>query len=106
MKRGTEGIDVVVKESQLKQVLFELKYLILNWKYYVPFLINQFGSVLYYWTLSTANLSVAVPLTNSLTFLIASVTGQLLGERVSGPYFYLGVFLILSGTFISTTSAF
>lgn len=104
MKRGADGIETVAEEGRVSQVLHELKYLLLNWKYYVPFLLNQFGSVLYFWTLSTSNLSVVVPLTNSLTFLIASVTGRFLGEEIGGAYFYLGVSLMLAGIFVSTTS--
>ena len=33
----------------------------------VPFLVNQLGSLLHYYTISNSDMSVTVPLTNSLT---------------------------------------
>ncbi|KPP57823.1 hypothetical protein Z043_124413, partial [Scleropages formosus] len=48
--------------------------------YLVPFLLNQSGSLIYYLTLASADLSLAVPLTNSLTFLFTLLGGALLGE--------------------------
>ncbi|KAK3710164.1 hypothetical protein QZH41_010554, partial [Actinostola sp. cb2023] len=49
--------------------------------YMIPFLLNQSGSVLFYLTLASADLSLAVPITNSLTFLFTILTGKLLGEE-------------------------
>lgn len=49
-------------------------------QYLIPFLLNQCGSVVYYLTLASADLSVAVPITNSLTMIITTLTGKLLGE--------------------------
>lgn len=102
MKIGTSGIERVQGTNWISKVLLELKYLALNWKYSVPFVLNQLGSLLYYWTLSTANLSIAVPLTNSLTLVIATVIGKALGEPTGGLYLYLGVVLILSGVLVSS----
>ena len=49
-------------------------------QYMGPFLINQCGSVLYYLTLQTTDLSLSVPVANSLTFLVTAITGRFLGE--------------------------
>lgn len=74
-------------------------------QFVLPFLANQCGSILFYLTLSSTGkslfaailkvrnvslfvfwlnrieLSIAVPLTNGLTFLFTSMAGQLLGEH-------------------------
>lgn len=47
----------------------------------IPFLVNQCGSLLYVATLQTADLSLAVPVTNSLTFVVTAMAGWVLGEE-------------------------
>nr|XP_043903282.1 transmembrane protein 234 isoform X1 [Solea senegalensis] len=84
LKRGTEGIENVAETNRVSQLLAEVKFLFLNIKYLVPFLLNQSGSLIYYYTLSTTELSVVVPVANSLTFLCTLLTGKLLGEEFGG----------------------
>ncbi|XP_061075894.1 transmembrane protein 234 isoform X3 [Conger conger] len=81
LKKGTEGIEEVKKTNVVLQFLGELKFLFLNMKYLVPFVLNQSGSVVYYFTLATTDLSLAVPVANSLTFLVTLLTGMILGEE-------------------------
>ncbi|POI34598.1 hypothetical protein CIB84_001648 [Bambusicola thoracicus] len=50
----------------------------------VPFLLNQCGSLLFYLTLASAELSLAVPLCNSLALIVTLVTGRILGEDIGG----------------------
>lgn len=47
----------------------------------MPFLLNQCGSVLYFLTLQSTDLSLAVPVSNSLTFVFTAITGWFLGEE-------------------------
>lgn len=103
MKQGTSGVEKINSDSKVKQLFYEIKYLVLNWKYSLPFLVNQSGSVLYFWTLSTASLSIAVPLTNALTLVVATVVGKALGEQTGGVYLYFGIVLILIGVVISSS---
>ncbi|XP_019743766.1 transmembrane protein 234 isoform X2 [Hippocampus comes] len=84
LKKGTEGIEHVSKSSKVAQFLAELKFLFLNLKYLIPFVLNQSGSLVYYYTLSTTDLSLAVPVSNSLTFLWTLLTGKLLCEDFGG----------------------
>lgn len=97
LKRGTEGIENVTKTSKVAQLLAELRFLFLNVKYLVPFLLNQSGSVVYYYTLSTTELSFAVPVANSLTLLCTLLTGKFLGEEIGGKQAVVGMFLIMAG---------
>ena len=96
LKRGSKGIEDVKHQNRVWQFLLEMKFLVLNWKYMLPFAVNQLGAVVYYVTISTADITLAVPLTNSLTFLFTTLFGLLLGEHIS-PHTIAGVVLVLSG---------
>lgn len=97
IKKGSSGIENVREDGKVWQFLMELKFLITNWKYIVPFLVNQCGSVLYYLTLASAELSVAVPITNSLTFLFTIISGWFLGDKIRHWETYVGMLLVLAG---------
>ncbi|RVE57341.1 hypothetical protein OJAV_G00215170 [Oryzias javanicus] len=97
LKRGTEGLENVTQPNRVSQILAEIKFLFMNFKYLVPFLINQAGSVFYYYTLSTTDLSLAVPVTNSLTLLCTLLTGKLLGEELGGTKAVVGMILTMTG---------
>ncbi|KOC69795.1 Transmembrane protein 234 like protein, partial [Habropoda laboriosa] len=66
--------------------------------YIIPFIINQSGSVLYFLILSNTDISLAVPVTNSLTFVITAITGWILGEEKIHRNTYIGMVLIMIGT--------
>ncbi|NXA97174.1 TM234 protein, partial [Melanocharis versteri] len=63
----------------------------------VPFLLNQAGSLLFYLTLASTDLSLAVPLCNSLAFIVTLVTGRMLGEDIGGKRAVAGMLLTLLG---------
>ncbi|KYM92472.1 Intraflagellar transport protein 20 like protein [Atta colombica] len=69
-------------------------------EYIVPFLLNQCGSVLYFLTLQNSDLSLAVPVSNSLTFVFTAITGWFLGEEKVHRNTYLGMILVLCGTML------
>ncbi|KFW88168.1 Transmembrane protein 234 [Phalacrocorax carbo] len=67
----------------------------------VPFLLNQGGSLLFYLTLGSTDLSLAVPLCNSLALIVTLVTGRILGEDIGGKRMLLtvlGVTLCVAGS--------
>uniref|UniRef100_A0A1A8LCY3 Transmembrane protein 234 n=1 Tax=Nothobranchius pienaari TaxID=704102 RepID=A0A1A8LCY3_9TELE len=97
LKKGSEGIENLTKSNKVLQLLAEVKFLFLNLKYLVPFLLNQSGSLVYYYTLSTTELSLAVPVANSLTFLFTLLTGKLLGETFGGKQAVVGMLLTMAG---------
>ncbi len=97
LKRGSAGMEDIKCSNWLLQVLMELKFLAFRWSYVVPFLINQSGSILYYFTLGQADLSLAVPITNSLTFLVTTVMGRCMGEKITSYWTYAGVATVLFG---------
>ncbi|XP_054708346.1 transmembrane protein 234 homolog [Uloborus diversus] len=97
LRYGSAGIENVSGRNFICQWLAELKFLSTNWKYIFPFLINQSGSAVYALTLGSADLSLAVPLTNSLTFIFVSISGRLLGEREGKSVSYVGMTLVVAG---------
>ncbi|KAK6304151.1 transmembrane protein 234 [Coregonus clupeaformis] len=105
LKRGTEGIEHVKKENKFHQFLAEVKFLFLNIKYLIPFLLNQSGSLVYYFTLATTDLSLAVPVANSLTFLFTMLTGKLLGEEFGGRRAVGGMVLTMVGITLCVVSS-
>lgn len=52
-----------------------------NWRFSVPFGINQLGSQLYNILLGSTKLSMAVPIVNSMTLVVTGVVARLLGEK-------------------------
>ncbi|XP_062413253.1 transmembrane protein 234 [Pungitius pungitius] len=105
LKRGAEGIEHVRHNNRVCQLLAEGKFLLLNLKYLIPFLLNQSGSLVYYYTLSTTELSLAVPVANSLTFLCTLFTGKLLGEEFGGKQAVAGMFLTVAGISLCVLSS-
>ncbi|XP_059805132.1 transmembrane protein 234 [Hypanus sabinus] len=97
LKKGTEGIEKVKCGNAVAQLFAEMKFLIFNYKYMIPFLLNQSGSVLYYFTLASTDLSLAVLMSNALTFLFTLITGKLLGEDIGGKQEIAGMLLTLMG---------
>jgi drug/metabolite transporter (DMT)-like permease len=65
---------------------------------WLPYLVNQAGSLLYYFTLSQSDLSLAVPVCNALSLVFSIVTSYILGERVEQPFrTMIGAALVMGG---------
>ncbi|NXK87969.1 TM234 protein, partial [Formicarius rufipectus] len=63
----------------------------------LPFLLNQGGSLLFYLTLASTELSLAVPLCNSLALVVTLLTGRILGEELGGKRAVAGMLLTILG---------
>ena len=103
LKRGSSGIEDVKHSNRMLRFLLEMKFLALNWRYMLPFTINQLGAVLYYTTIGGADITLAVPITNSLTFLFTTLFGHLLGEHIS-KWTVMGVVMVTTGVVMCVTS--
>ena len=104
MKKGSAGIENITHKNRIMQQMLEIKFLICKWQYVLAFLLNQSGSVLYYFTLSQSDISLAVPITNSMTFLVTGLVGRLMGERLSSRWTYVGMAMVLSGVALCVAS--
>uniref|UniRef100_A0A6B2E8E0 Putative conserved secreted protein n=1 Tax=Phlebotomus kandelakii TaxID=1109342 RepID=A0A6B2E8E0_9DIPT len=100
IKRGSQGIQHVKSSSKIKKLFLEIKFIITRWQYWIPFLLNQSGSLVYFFTLQNTELSLAVPVANSLTFVFTAITAKLLGEEKLPLRALCGILLILTGTTI------
>lgn len=97
IKRGSVGIDAIEADTKLQKLLLEFKFMIMRWQYIVPFLLNQCGSVLYVFTLQKSELSLAVPISNSCSFLFTALVAILLGEQKPNRNAFIGMALIALG---------
>lgn len=70
-----------------------------NIKIWLPYAMNQLGSLLYYKLLASSNLSVSVPICNATAMAFSCITSTLMGERVDKPLrAVVGVALIMVGS--------
>ncbi|XP_014404999.1 PREDICTED: transmembrane protein 234 isoform X2 [Myotis brandtii] len=84
LKRASSRLQHVHERTWLRQLLQEMKTLFLNIEYLVPFFLNQCGSLLYYFTLASTDLTLAVPISNSLSIIFTLIVGKVLGEDIGG----------------------
>ena len=72
----------------------------------VPFLINQCGSLLFYYLLSTEPLGIATPIVNCLTFVFTAITAILIKEEtIESPLsMIIGIGLVILGLCICLNS--
>lgn len=72
-----------------------------NVKVWLPYLLNQLGSVVFYVCLSQSDLSLTVPVCNSLALLFSIGTSLYLGESLDAPVrVVMGSVLIMAGTMV------
>ncbi|KAI9469215.1 hypothetical protein BX667DRAFT_473305 [Coemansia mojavensis] len=103
IKRGSEGIEKIKKDTWLAQTLAEAWFLFTSWKYILPLAINLSGSAVYYYTLSSADITIAVPITNSLALVFTVLGGTLIGEKRPTRKEIIGMLCIVLGVGLCVT---
>ncbi|KAL1501304.1 hypothetical protein ABEB36_006649 [Hypothenemus hampei] len=98
IKKNSKSIEKIKSESIFIQFFLELKYLMTNFHYLIPMGLNQLGSLLYFITLQNIDLTLSVPLANSLTFIFTAMSGIHLKERRPSKRILFGCAFILIGT--------
>ncbi|XP_013194423.1 transmembrane protein 234 homolog [Amyelois transitella] len=99
IRQGTKGLRKVRAKTVLGQVYAEIAFLLGNWRYVLPWLANQSGSLAYLAAVQRAPLSVAVPTANGLAFAFTAVVGAAVGtEEPLDKWSVAGVALIVAGT--------
>ena len=66
-------------------------------QYYVPMILNQSGSLLFFLSLRTLDVSVAVPVANGTTFIVTAAVAFALGEQIEPIITTLGVLVTILG---------
>ncbi|KAH8345534.1 hypothetical protein KR084_007606, partial [Drosophila pseudotakahashii] len=85
IRLGSQGLESIRDTgSKWRNFLQEARTVGSRWRYWIPFGLNQCGSALYVWTLQSTNITVAVPVANSLSFAFTAITGYALGEKLPG----------------------
>ncbi|XP_036035323.1 transmembrane protein 234 isoform X1 [Onychomys torridus] len=105
LKRASAGLQQVHEKTWVRQLLQEMKTLFLNTEYLMPFLLNQSGSLLYYLTLASTDLTLAVPICNSLAIVFTLIVGKVLGEDIGGRQAVAGMVLTITGITLCITSS-
>ena len=72
--------------------------------YLALMLVNQLGSVLYYFSLSLGRLSVISPVVNTGKFIVTAATGRCLGEPEPSTRKVVGLTLLLIGVILQLTA--
>jgi hypothetical protein len=99
LKRGNEStVSVAPTGRPVVDALRQVVATLLNWRFSVPFLINQSGSIVYIYLLGSHDLSMAVPIVNSLTFIFTAIGAASLGEEgLLSTRTAIGASLIVAG---------
>ncbi|XP_022351782.1 transmembrane protein 234 isoform X2 [Enhydra lutris kenyoni] len=96
LKRASSRLQQVRERSWARQLLQEMKTLFLN---------TECGSLLYYLTLASTDLTLAVPISNSLAIVFTLIVGKFLGEDIGGKGAFTGMVLTVVGIALCVTSS-
>ena len=78
---------------------------LLNVKVWLPYVLNQSGSLVFYFLLAKSDLSLAVPICNALALVFSFVTSLALGEKMQKPIrSFLGATLVVVGVTICVST--
>lgn len=100
IKRGSAGVSKVSETHPQYTQVYEFLYLVKRWQYMLPVLVNLSGSSVFYYLLGDAELTLAVPITNALSFVMTFLVGYLLGEELGTKQEIIGIGLILAGVIL------
>ncbi|KAL3822897.1 hypothetical protein ACHAXA_010680 [Cyclostephanos tholiformis] len=100
------NVDVDDDVVGVKAFIITKLSLLTNVKVWLPYLINQLGSLLYYKALASSHLTLSVPICNATAMVFSSITSAILGERVNQPgRAAIGVILVLLGVAVCMYSS-
>ncbi|KAL6650371.1 hypothetical protein ACP70R_009296 [Stipagrostis hirtigluma subsp. patula] len=100
MRRGALVWDRRARASSGGGLVRRWVDLLLTWQYSAPFAANLCASATFFALLGAAPISVAVPVTNAVTFAATAAAAAALGERVRLARAALGTALIVLGVWV------
>lgn len=85
IKRGGGDLEDRSSSSDgwwVSRAMSQISYLFCRWQFFLPLCLNQFGSVFNIYALGPGGgeLSVAIPVVTSMTFVFTAITSWILGE--------------------------
>jgi drug/metabolite transporter (DMT)-like permease len=105
---AADGADSHAPQSQQSwiQSIFSSLAKFRRFGVWLAFLLNQSGSIMFYYSLANSDISLAVPICNGLSLLFSIVTSNLLGERVDQPIrTMVGAALVVGGVAVCLATA-
>jgi len=103
-KSDTNATDENDESSSSSSIFASITRTLLEFRHpsvFLPYLLNQSGSILYYKLAATADMTTAVPACNALAMVFSSLTSYLLGERLDKPMrAFAGALLVSLGVII------
>ncbi len=104
--KSASNMSNKTEEQEATKSVLKSLFRLARIKVWLPYLINQLGSLLYYKQLASSNLTLSVPICNATAMVFSCITSFFLGERVNQPRrAVLGVTLILLGVQICMYSS-
>lgn len=103
LRTGSEEVkqmqETVTKSTSTVDWVLDALKLFLNARVWLPYALNQAGSVLFYFTLAQSDISLAVPICNGLALVFSIVTAYfVVGEKISQPgKTFVGATLVMTG---------
>mmetsp|Transcript_32887 Transcript_32887/g.65120 ORF Transcript_32887/g.65120 Transcript_32887/m.65120 type:complete len:140 (+) Transcript_32887:218-637(+) len=85
-------------------VISDLANLLAQWRFLVPFLVNQLGSLAFYILLGSHSMAITVPAVNALSFLFTFLAELVVFAQVPGLKSCVGTGCILLGTYLCMLS--
>jgi drug/metabolite transporter (DMT)-like permease len=99
MRKASKNPRSDVSESNVSNPIIKSISKLANIKIWLPYAVNQLGSLLYYKLLASSRLTVSVPICNATAMAFSCITSLWLGERVDKPRrASVGVVLIMVGS--------
>ena len=100
IKRAAASKTVVTATGN-KSHFSTLRHFCTEPKIFVPFLVNQMGSLVFYYLLSKEPVSRTAPICNAITFTFTALTGYVfLKEEIRSPILLaIGSLLVVLGTY-------
>lgn len=98
-------VDPQKSSNNFLNIFKDLINLFLNWRFFVPFLVNQCGSFAFYALLGAYDMSLTVPIVNSLTLLFTFLSEAIFFKRTPDVKSTIGCLLIATGSAICLSSS-
>ncbi|CRG93702.1 conserved Plasmodium protein, unknown function [Plasmodium gallinaceum] len=94
MKKGCKD------ENTEKNIIKDIISIFKNLNIIIPYILNQIGSLLYYYLLSESDISLVMPLSNASSFFFTYITEIIIFKKSITYKSILGLILICSGLFM------
>ncbi|CRH01012.1 conserved Plasmodium protein, unknown function [Plasmodium relictum] len=98
MKKGCK--DEKTKKNIIKEIISICK----NLNIILPYILNQVGSLFYYYLLSKSDISLVMPLSNTSSFFFTYITERIIFKKSITFKSVLGLVFVCSGLFICVNS--